>query len=363
MTTIVLDTNFLGRGQFSTAGLNKLLLVLGPGVEVVVPEVVIWEWAEHAFRLIEAVRNAHADCKVDSLLFSVPALPAVPEKAKLVQVIRSALQEECGVNDEAATVTIWQPPAEVFARSVKAQVLQTGASERKKGVKTGAADQLIVECVRSVLDGRQSTGSFLLASSDKGLINACVREFEERVVAPKGQNELLKHVFISAHANKELFEMVQEELRARLTCKSSDIQQALANFEKGFYFGPRENALSSLSPTRKEVAGLGRVWNVELHSLEMLENESDVRVGLAKIRIFADVDLKLYELDPRSRAGPELVKTFDDSLTSGWVDVTALVTFESHLRVTSFDVTSEASINFVSDEEDDDDAFLVGEVL
>lgn len=48
MTVVILDTNALPHGQYSERVLTNLIEIASREASIVVPEVVNWEWAEHA---------------------------------------------------------------------------------------------------------------------------------------------------------------------------------------------------------------------------------------------------------------------------------------------------------------------------
>ena len=52
-STLVVDSNFVHRGQYRSDVLGRFARrVYVRGFEVAVPEVVVWEWAEHVHRCI-----------------------------------------------------------------------------------------------------------------------------------------------------------------------------------------------------------------------------------------------------------------------------------------------------------------------
>ena len=59
------------------------------------------------------------------------------------------------------------------------QVLQLGPGERKEGVKTGAADSLVLACVQQQVDERSGAEAVVLATNDKRLRTVCSRLFGE----------------------------------------------------------------------------------------------------------------------------------------------------------------------------------------
>lgn len=58
--TVVVDTNLFGSGNFSEKVLKHLVPLAEAGNHIVVPEPVVWEWAEHAHTLLHGAVSTHA---------------------------------------------------------------------------------------------------------------------------------------------------------------------------------------------------------------------------------------------------------------------------------------------------------------
>src|SRR4051794_22552841 len=98
MTRLVLDTNALREGQFSSNALNHWISALGDGdVDLLIPEVVVWEWAEHAALAHASLVATVRDFKVDSSLISVPALPETIDKTELVSRIKRPIKRPAAI--------------------------------------------------------------------------------------------------------------------------------------------------------------------------------------------------------------------------------------------------------------------------
>lgn len=266
MTRIVLDTNILGRGHFNLHRLQSVLeSVAGSGVEVVVPEVVVWEWAEHAAATYEALVEEHRAFRVDESLYRLPDMPPVLPKQELVAAILKAIPRD---------VTVWRPQGEEWRAAIEAQVLQTGTGERKGGVKTGAADHLLLACVREQLDERGSAEAVVLATGDRNLRQACEAALDDEVLYADNERELLRRLIEFEPAPEELSEAVEEELSSRIKHGNSDIGETLQTFAMGFEVVGRREPLKN---TQRELARLGRVDIVELHELEVGQFEQGAR--------------------------------------------------------------------------------------
>jgi hypothetical protein len=219
VTLIVIDENCVGRGHFNHARLKKLASILpGPEVEFIVPEVVVWEWAEHAVAAIRSIREQHRAFKVDSPLYQLPPLHEAPEALELSATMKRQMPTR---------FSVWRPPADAFRAALQAQVLQEGTGTTKDGVKTGAADHLVMACLRHQLDNRTTAEAVMLARGDRHLRDVCEAELGAGVVFASDERALLRALIAFQPANDELFEAVEDELRSRAGDSSSDVRQAL----------------------------------------------------------------------------------------------------------------------------------------
>lgn len=139
---VVVDTNVFGRGRLDVAAIEGMAQDLRPvAVEVVVPEVVLWEWADHARTDLEtfyADARALRRARLDGL---VPGIGQVTGQVPEVEEILAKMTTVLGGLDNVRVL----PASEAGALAgVRAQVLRQGAGRRKTddGEKTGAADTL-----------------------------------------------------------------------------------------------------------------------------------------------------------------------------------------------------------------------------
>lgn len=349
MTRIVLDANFPARGHFSARRLRHLVeSFAGSGVEIVVPEVVLWEWVEHAAASVEALLEQHERFPVDPSLYELAPMPQPPTKDELVSMVSGALPRE---------ITVWSPSSGDWRAAVEAQVLQTGTGERKEGVKTGAADHVVAACVRAQLDERLDAEAIVLATADKNLKRVCRAAFGDDVLYASSDQELLQRLVDFEPAADELSVAVEEELRHRIYCPDSDIGAALETFSMGFeVVGRREPK----GRDERELARLGRVEIVELHALEVGQFQDGARVGQADIRIFADVHMTVLDL---RREGTEIQwsQTYSGLVTGGMIDLAITVTFDRDWNLVSVTPAAPARINFNQYDEDDVDETATGD--
>jgi hypothetical protein len=315
---------------------------LGGEAEFVVPEVVIWEWAEHAAAAFDALRDQYERFPVDSLLIGLPALAEPPTKSEIVKIIERSVP---------AGVEVWKAPPQTWRDAVEAQVLQTGTGERKEGVKTGAADHLVLACVRETMDERSNAEAVVLATGDKRLRQTCEAEFGDDVLLAGSHHELLKRLVEFEPAADELAEHVEEQLADRVNHSTSDIGRALETFSMGFEVVSRT---APLNPSSRELARLGRVHIFELHDLEVGQFEGGARVGYASVRLFADVHMSVLELGREDDGGLGWVQTYSGTLTDGMIDLTLNLSFDRDWSLLSVTSSGVAVIDFNPSDEDVD---------
>lgn len=74
VTILVLDTNALRRGHYSAKALQRWIDAVGADAEITIPEVVIWEWAEHAASAYTTLESQLQEFGVDESLYERPGL-------------------------------------------------------------------------------------------------------------------------------------------------------------------------------------------------------------------------------------------------------------------------------------------------
>jgi len=346
VTLLVLDANALRRGHFSVKGLRQWMNAVGEAAEILIPEVVIWEWAEHAASAHTTLQSQLQEFRVDPGLYERPTLADQVSLESLVERIRGLLP---------SSIRVWSAPDPVWKSAVRDQVLQIGPGERKEGVKTGAADSVVLACVQEQVDNRRTAEPVLLATNDTRLKANCARLFHEEVVLAGSTVALLERLNAFVPAEQELYEATEEVLRGLVTDTSSGIGAALSTFDMGFRIH-----VSKRTPVRphsdvpiRDLARLGRVDIVELHDLRFADQSNKARVGLADVRIFADIHMTELQLRPTSAGTSEWVTTFDSSITHGFVDLTVAIAWDRHWKVQSVSPTGLAVLVFDSSDYDD----------
>lgn len=306
----------------------------GAGVEFVVPEVVIWEWAEHAHAAVAAVRDHRREVKVDPTLVALPPdpppMPAIDMAVAIAKLLPSAYM-------------VWSPSGTDYEEAVRAQVLQLGASERKEGVKTGAADHLVFRCVHHQVGERLATEAVILATSDKRLLAFCEAEFGADVLVARDDRELLSQLLKFEPAEEDLIEAVEGELHDRVNTPGTDLAEALGRFAMGVEVVSR---LTPPSAWEEERFSLRRAEILELHTLDLAEPRADeLRIGSALIRIFGPVLVQVFTFEPIGDEDFEKLPSYE-SVGSASVDLPITITFERDWTIRSAEPAGEATVDF-----------------
>ncbi|GAB4085063.1 hypothetical protein GCM10028784_16930 [Myceligenerans cantabricum] len=182
---VVVDTNAFGGGRLQLDQVEGLAKELAPvDAEVVIPEVVVWEWAEHACRdLKELGQTADQLGKRVRRAGLVSLHPAAKQPAPMAPAVQVVVDEMLVALSKLQNVRVLQTSAQGALAGLRAQVLQTGAGSRKPasvGTKTGAAD------TAWVYDAFDLAGNdperLVFFSADKDVAAACA---DRGVTAPR----------------------------------------------------------------------------------------------------------------------------------------------------------------------------------
>ena len=230
MIRVVIDANFMGGGRLKRATLDRLLDLQTPetAVLVVVPEVVVWEWAEHAhYDLLKAQGQLAPASRLHGYLGVLPPPFEVPGPVELAARVAATLTETLG---DAVEVDVHDPMDGLDA--VRFQVLQLEGCERKGKddvwVKTGAPDRLVFSTVRRQIADRPASDSVILGSGDGLLRDTCAARWPNDLTLAKGWNELAELVLQAQdNVDRSIERRVEAVVRAALeerTTQWSDFQ-------------------------------------------------------------------------------------------------------------------------------------------
>ncbi len=208
-SVVVVDTNFVGRGTYKSAKVRKLAERLhSRDHELVVPEVVVWEWTAHlhddlqeAAVALSSARKAAVESGLELVVpdYSVPTVEEIAEK------IESDLHQMPGVRLIPATLID-------AATAIRQQVLQVGLGVRKTGVKTGAADALVVAALEFCLSDASDEDSVVLCSNDD-LLCAAAAELEWNPSIARTERDLWGWFGTTKPTDTALADAVQSSLR------------------------------------------------------------------------------------------------------------------------------------------------------
>jgi hypothetical protein len=324
---IVVDSNFIGRGHFNSDKLAALGdRVKFTGAVVIVPEVVIWEWAEHARKSMDDASRAvdllrrHADA---SLL--MPAVPLeVPEALSLADRISSTVNKMRNVFVEPTT-------SDAALLALKSQVLLSGeATHRKEGVKTGAADVVVLECLKNL--HAQNDLRVILASSDSRLIAAANTEVPGLIVV-RSHNELFAAIFAHAPDVVALADYVDAFARGEAGA-SSGYGLDVRGFPLGYELIPEPDELGGI---RQEVS-MYRTDLIETGEFVPLTT-GEIRMATLDVNLFGTVTIRVWtqESDGSPVSEEHLVNNVK-------VAVPSLVTFNHAWEPQKLEVTGRARI-------------------
>ncbi|MFG6475084.1 hypothetical protein ACFXP7_01710 [Microbacterium sp. P06] len=345
MTVVILDTNSLPRGHFSLPALSRLMREAGDSAVVVIPEVVVWEWAEHAYSTYVAVEEAAKAVRVDASILPRPVIAASPSVEELAERIQNTLP---------AGVRLWSPDGEVWRIALRDQILQIGSGETKGDVKTGAADAVVLACVEA--ESTQSEDVVLLVTSDKKLQKNALAF--ENVRCATGDKGLLAAMYSFTPAADDLEVRLMEQLPEYLNIRIGDEGEAISFAEYGVsaHFGPGHGGwpagavLSSIWFKRIDIA--------EIHDLQV-ESGENRRRGLAELRLFGDFVATILEYhDPK--LGAVAVSRTEVDFSQEFVDVTIEVEWDQNWRIREVRATGSAVLVMIDptrDEADYDDVY------
>lgn len=195
---VVLDTNMSGhKGEFDALWVQGLAARLAAqGVQLWVPQVVTWEWADHAAATQAEVLPALR--RLDRL--NIPEMPVAPTKTLTRPEIASAIEETLRRMPNVEVVPVHGGSA---IQALKDQILLTGPGARKDGVKTGAADSALVRDSTEHI-GRHRVGELAFLSSNKGDIYKTLGTIPGgRDVSVFGNEKALMDGLASFHAERK----------------------------------------------------------------------------------------------------------------------------------------------------------------
>lgn len=341
MTTIVLDTNAMPHGQYRSRTINELRRFVGDATSIVVPEVVVWEWAEHAHRAQLALQLTVEQHRVDPGIVPGTIAPTTPSLEHLVGAIAAALADQ--------DVELWTPGHEAWKDAVRQQVLQVGSGETKKDVKTGAADAIVLKCAESF--AYESEPPVILLTSDAQLRLTATREVADLMTA-NGTHDVLRKISEFTPATIDLEVRAAEVLPDLFNARLAEGGPVISFDEFGIELlasGGRSSADFSMQLQRLEFR---EVDLIEFHDFEVA-SVVDGRVGLGNMRIFGSFELSFLESRETTPGRFELVGDLIGPF-SDYVDVTVAISWDVAWQFQDIKATGVAVAVLGDDDYDED---------
>lgn len=329
-------------GHFNGRALRQLRNIVGDNSRIVVPEVVVWEWAEHAHRAQLALSLTIEQHRVDPEIISRSTVPAAPSLDELVNTITSALT--------GAQLDVWSPEPETWRDALRQQVLQVGSGEMKKDVKTGAVDAVILGCAAEFQ--YMSEPPVILLTSDSRLRDRAAAEVSDLLVA-NGIRDVLKQLNNFEPAPEDLEVRAAEVLPDLLNERVAEGRSVLSFDEFGVELYAGNGRYSADLAIQPQGIDFRQVDTVEFHDFE-IARAGDSRFGLGKMRIFGNFELAFIERRETSPGNFELVGDVAGPYSMGYVDVTVAIRWDLAWRFQDITPTGMAVAVLGNDEDADE---------
>ncbi|MFI0737922.1 hypothetical protein ACH4PU_07420 [Streptomyces sp. NPDC021100] len=166
LRAVVFDANALSGGR-PDVNVVRLTAELATryGIEVWIPEPVIWEWVEHLDGEVEKARRSSNAALRNLRIAGIPGKPvAWPGKDEMLWRLEADLLAIPGV-------VIVRLSGEAARDGLRDQILLDGPGRRKEGVKAGGSDSAWLRDVLSKAGG--SFEDLILLSRDADVVAAC----------------------------------------------------------------------------------------------------------------------------------------------------------------------------------------------
>jgi hypothetical protein len=196
--TIVIAADFVGRGRYRSVAVRRLAERLRARRHtLVVPEVAVWEWAEQLHQRVRGAALTLGRLRAEVAASGVVLDVAEPEAgdADADEVVDSDIT--AGVDDVDEFVDRLDADLRTMpgvgivtatladgVEAIRNQVLQTGVGSRRNGVKTGAAEGLLVAAVERCTQDRATGEPIVLCTRDASLARYVAELDPAPVVVP-----------------------------------------------------------------------------------------------------------------------------------------------------------------------------------
>ena len=199
---VVFDTNVWSSGRFNADTFKARATRLGKaGIKVLVPEVILWEWASHSAQDAKNGVDSWRRLAKAGLVFG--SYPGPHNHVDVLARLREFLAA-------IPNVQIIPVSGESAIDGLRDQVLQTGPGSTKQGVKTGAADSAWVRDVLHAVGG--DPAKVIFVSGDvKGVRSTCQ---DLGIISPRivSEHELFTALFAFDPAPDPVTRLVADHL-------------------------------------------------------------------------------------------------------------------------------------------------------
>jgi hypothetical protein len=333
---LLVDTNLGPHGYPDIERVERLAAAAEQyDIEVVVPEIVVWEWAEHVWGRIEPLKQMQSQANGTLRKAGLPAIRTKSSPAHVLTVAKSLTKR---IN-EVPNASVIPARKKNAKRALRDQILQQGSGIVKDGVKTGAADSAWMRDALSYVDGDPAK---LLFVSDN--LSDITRVFELlKLKPPQAAN------WWNTLSQLGEFNPASVSHPSALSLQSY-IRGVLPQYLYGGMHGDEpsdEIPLWQLTVEATALAGLpegATVQATEVRALSQLVSMDSVAVSSmpkadekvrARLHFIGDVAVQYYELD--SDGAVESFEDFLDDVVIS-VDIQFTLVGDTWLYDTSYDV-------------------------
>ena len=311
---IVLDTNAMGDGSLNMSVLRELPKITKkfPGLEIWIPEPVMWEWASHAQQkyaeaanMARRVHRKLSQAGIDSGL----NVPPDDESSNIRDRVIASLES---LPSPFLILRLLDHP-EVAAEALKDQILLAPPAKLKSDIKTGAADSASLRLAQAEAD---DSGIVYAVISGDGDIRKALQHWGISDVAVFPNLKLLREALL---AFQPLELRLITPLLQQVGRMFTDVRAGVASLGKVDQHGLIEEALGSgddFLSTDVDVEHVGKILLVR-----SVEVDRESGYGTAEVIASGDVQVIGWRMDDR---GDELIS---DSETLYDTVLTVAVTF------------------------------------
>jgi hypothetical protein len=168
LLAVVLDTSSMGGGNLSLSALKEWAgRCAANDLELWIPEVVLWEWAEHAASAFERAAAAAGKDRAELRKVGIDAEWSVDDAASVIDHVVEQVRATPGV------VVLGLDPQDALD-ALQDQVLQRPPGSKKQGTKTGAADSALLRATYRKTGG--ALHRVVLVTGDRNAVDGmCAR--------------------------------------------------------------------------------------------------------------------------------------------------------------------------------------------